>query len=106
MIIDGSDSTIKVKNAHGGHKETGWLERWANAHGVEDDWNIPCSNLTCFNEAEDGGHVIKVDSADKKEYIVPLCKSCNNPNNKKAFYVNEDVLEYAQDLKWQYTHYT
>ena len=38
-----------------------------------------------------GGHVIKVDSSDKKIYIIPLCKSCNA--KKDAIYeVNETGL--------------
>ena len=98
MIINDTN-TIEVKNAHGKHKETGWLDRWANAHGIENAGSIVCSNLTCFNEAKDGGHVIKVDSSDKKVYIVPLCKSCNSPSHTVSFYVYENLLEYAQDLK-------
>lgn len=98
MIIYDTN-TIEVKNAHGKHKETGWLDRWANARGIPNDGNIDCSNLNCFDKAKDGGHVIKVGSDDEKVYIVPLCKSCNSPSHTVSFYVYENLLEYAQDLK-------
>lgn len=53
-----------------------------------------CSCTECENNAEVGAHVKRVCLHDLKGfeddrwYIVPLCKKCNNTNNKKEFYID------------------
>ena len=47
-----------------------------------------CGNGCCHDLV--GAHVQKVNSNDKKWYIVPLCKSCNQKN--EPFNVDDDML--------------
>ena len=47
-----------------------------------------CGN-GCYHDLV-GAHVQKVNSNDKKWYIVPLCKSCNQKN--EPFNVDDDML--------------
>ncbi len=89
---------VEVKNSGRAHSETGWLARWKKAKNYDENAKIKCSNKKCNKYAEHGGHVIKANSKDKKEYIVPLCAQCNNPNNTESFKVNSSLMIYAQDL--------
>jgi len=51
-----------------------WKNHWLNYSGST-SWPTICSVDGCNNEPSLGGHVYQVD--DGKEYIVPLCNSCN-----------------------------
>lgn len=50
-----------------------------------------CSTVSC-NERDDlvGAHVILCDN-QSTEYILPLCKDCNNFSNKDCFEIKEDA---------------
>lgn len=39
-----------------------------------------------------GGHVIKTSGDDKSRYIIPLCYSCNSPNNDSIYEVDTNDL--------------
>lgn len=84
---------VKVKNMHSGDSGgIGWLAKWKKYKGLNDDTHVECR---CCQEKEamHGGHVIKVDSDDKKRYIVPLCVKCNEgKNNTPPFSVDESDL--------------
>ncbi|MBQ9594888.1 MAG: hypothetical protein IJR35_03405 [Synergistaceae bacterium] len=88
---------MRVKNLHSG--STGgknWLKLWMEYKGYGDF--VPfCSNTECFNKAEHGGHVKKVDSKDNKWYIVPLCAKCNETKDLE-FDVLADDLVLVSDL--------
>lgn len=92
---------VNVKNIHGTSKErytksypreyNSWIDYW------KDKCEYPCpsfcANSECLNNVEVGAHVIKEGCEnDRKWYIVPLCKKCNNPNNETYFEVDEDYL--------------
>lgn len=70
---------MKVKNLNGTGEKipqgySSWLEFWEKKAGKKA--NV-CSNMTCTGSAEVGGHV-KLVGGTNKEYIVPICYSCNN----------------------------
>ena len=56
-----------------------WIEHWYSLKGISfvDRLSGDTCCARCGGEAEVGGHVIKSDSQDKKEYIIPLCNGCN-----------------------------
>lgn len=93
---------VKVKNIHNTSKERyaesypkqykSWINYWE--HKCPYSFLLDkCANENCNGRKEDGAHVIKEGSEkDRKWYIVPLCKKCNNPNNKSYFEVDEDYL--------------
>jgi len=69
---------MKVKNLNGTSDSPkcpcgNWLDHWKKyAHDKEPF----CSVLSCPHEAEDGGHVQKIDD-DRTWYIIPLCHKHN-----------------------------
>lgn len=83
---------IKVINLHGttGRKpknyET-WKDFWISKKGY---WPSYCSASGCWQVAEVGAHVKKVDSLDNRWYIVPLCLGCNQRTD--TFWVDENLL--------------
>lgn len=62
-----------------------WREYWEETMGRKFSY---CSRNICLNEATVGGHVQKQDGNDRRWYIVPLCKSCNNIHSDIYFDVN------------------
>lgn len=70
---------MKVKNLNGTGEKipsgcSSWLEFWEEKTEKK---AITCSNEACKGLAEVGGHV-KYVGGTNKEYIVPICHSCNN----------------------------
>lgn len=67
----------RVKNLNGtAHKScncSSWLAHWKKYSG---SFLWGCSTLNCANEAEVGAHVKKTN--EMTNYIIPLCRSCNN----------------------------
>ena len=51
-----------------------WKQHWINYSGEE--WPSRCSVRGCLNSAEVGAHIYNTDIS-KKEYIAPMCRSCN-----------------------------
>ena len=68
-----------------------WLDYWKK-HTNKNAICASSGDDCCFCATYDlvGAHVQKVNSNDKKWYIVPLCKSCNQKN--EPFYVDVDML--------------
>jgi len=98
----------KVKNLHG---TTGrpiprnypTLKRyWESKNGSFD--KRKCSRRGCDQPAEVGAHVQIVNpTEDRKWYIVPLRRSCNNRYNTSPFYVkNGDLVELRSTPKKNY----
>ena len=89
---------ILVKNLKGtsGKKLPSGYYRWLDFWERKKRWTPGyCRNIACTRSAEKGGHII-VGNTDKKEYIVPICSSCNNEHDKE-FYVNESDLVPVHD---------
>lgn len=88
-------SYVYVKNLHEGDRKpeskgcSSWREYWEQETDREFS---DCSRKGCTKPAEDGSHVIKTRSEDKKWYIVPLCHACNHPSNVDEFQVRENDL--------------
>lgn len=97
----------KVKNKKGTGDDNppkgynSWKEYWEYAKNRKFD---KCSNVKCKNSAEDGSHVFsymtvsnsisKSKIVELSQYIVPLCKTCNNPNNEDSIEVlTNDLLK-------------
>jgi len=82
---------VTVKNLSGSSncKRTEvWINVWLKCKKLE-EWNI-C--LKCEEEGDvDGGHVHTIPD-DGFCYIVPLCPSCNNPENTDPFEVDKKAL--------------
>lgn len=85
---------IKVKNKNGTSDRTpngysNWIEFWEAEKGMN---HCGCSNRNC-DEMDDikGAHVFIVNETSK-EYIVPLCSSCNHPSNTSEFEVVKSFL--------------
>ena len=78
---------VKVKNLHGKNDCSccdSWIDHWRK-HTGKNYGKLICR---CCGESTTepvGGHVIKVNSTDKKRYIVPLCQACNNASNEAEF---------------------
>ena len=81
---------MKIKNVKGSSKVSpkapagyaSWLNYWEQNFGqtLEDGHTYQCPACGKYFERKnfDGCHVQKVDLADKKWYIMPLCDSCNH----------------------------
>jgi len=71
---------IEVKNKKGTTNKkppvgyTSWIDFWEKK---KDKRALNCEVMSCRGNAELGGHVIKIGEGNK-EYILPLCLSCNN----------------------------
>ncbi|MDX7990537.1 hypothetical protein [Xenorhabdus littoralis] len=80
-------SYVKVKNKNNTSNKkppTGydsWLDFWEKKKGKK---ATVCESRTCSGSANVGGHVIK-SGISSKEYILPLCSSCNNSSNTDYF---------------------
>ena len=58
---------------------TSWLNFWEMKKDLK---ATSCLVTGCGGKAEVGGHVIK---SGPKEYILPICKSCNNKPDGEIF---------------------
>ena len=56
-----------------------WKQYWKDNTGK--DWPPKCPIFRCTNSPCCGGHV-HIDGHSTKVYIIPMCNSCNNPQNK------------------------
>ncbi len=87
-------SYIDVKNKKGtGDKEppsgyTSWLDFWEKKKGTK---AATCEVRSCSGGPEVGGHVIK-SGEGSKEYILPMCRSCNNKPDDETFKAWENDL--------------
>lgn len=87
-------SFIDVKNKKGTADKnppsgyTTWLGFWEGKKSKKAD---TCEVLGCTNGPDVGGHVIKSGQGNK-EYIVPLCYSCNNKPEDGIFQAWESDL--------------
>lgn len=87
-------SFIKVKNKKGTSGNTppngcaSWLDFWERRKGSK---ATKCEVLSCNGKPDVGGHVIK-SGQGPKEYILPLCYSCNNKPETEEFQAWEDDL--------------
>lgn len=85
---------ITVKNKRGTADKTppkgysSWLDFWEKKKDRTAD---TCRVFYCGGRAEVGGHVYIAGSGGK-EYILPLCKSCNNKPDDESFLDIEDDL--------------
>lgn len=62
-----------------------WIEYWEAVTGLKASI---CSAAGCFNKSDlVGAHVQKVNSSDKKMYIVPLCRGCNQRTDEFDVYM-------------------
>lgn len=69
-----------------------WIEHWnINKYPKQDKKAGFCRGCKAKTSDLVGGHVIKINSSDRKRYIVPLCSSCNNTKNLE-FEVKESDL--------------
>ena len=66
-----------------------WLNHWIINKGIK-----PLYCRCCGRSSNDlvGGHVIKVDSFDKKRYIVPICRGCNGIDDKQFDVDEKDLI--------------
>lgn len=91
---------VEVKNRKGSGDEEppagfdSWKEFWEEESEETFD---QCACKGCNNGATDGAHVIKVDSKDKKSYIVPLCHRCNKKPVSESFEVPREWLVPVSD---------
>ena len=83
---------VDLKNVGGSSKhETTpsgqtWKEHWERAKRV----SFPSKCVCCNNgRAEVGGHVY-VDGRGQKQYIVPMCRTCNGKPAGSFFFGVED----------------
>lgn len=101
---------IKVKNINGTGSNArnisgSWLNYWESKTGrtatqcmaydeksAEDDTVYRCNNT----ENLVGGHVMKVNSVDKKWYILPICAS-HNTADREFWAREEDLVPASED---------
>ncbi|HAD81758.1 MAG: hypothetical protein A2509_10730 [Candidatus Edwardsbacteria bacterium RIFOXYD12_FULL_50_11] len=69
----------KVRNINGTPYNTcscgSWLAHWEKYSGRI---AVYCSEAGCANQAEAGGHVLRVGANDDNWYIIPLCAEHNS----------------------------
>ncbi len=86
-------SFIDVKNKKGTADKSppgysSWLEFWEDKKGKKAD---TCEVSGCTDDPDVGGHVIKVGKGGK-EYILPICYTCNNKPGDEVFQAWENDL--------------
>ena len=87
-------SFIDVKNKKGTAEKDppsgydSWLDFWEKKKGKKAD---TCEVLNCNGNPDVGGHVIKSGDGSK-EYILPMCYSCNNKPDDEVFKAWENDL--------------
>ena len=87
-------SFIEVKNKKSTADKTpptgysSWLDFWEKNKGEK---ATDCEVLLCKEKAVVGGHVIKSGNGSK-EYILPMCYSCNNKPEDEVFKAWESDL--------------
>ena len=87
-------SYINVKNKKGTADKTppsgytSWLDFWEKKKGKT---ATTCEVQSCNGKPDVGGHVIKSGQGGK-EYILPLCSSCNNKPEDEEFNAWESDL--------------
>ena len=59
-------------------------------------WPSTCRVFGCTNKAEVGAHMYRQDSADKSEYIVPLCSEHNLSKEKFRLKLNTELISANQ----------
>ena len=80
-------SFIKVRNKKGTASNnppygySSWLDFWEKIKGKN---TTACEVLSCEGNPDLGGHVIKHGKGGK-EYILPMCFSCNNKSVDEVF---------------------
>lgn len=80
-------SFIEVKNKKGTVEKdpptgySSWLDFWEKKKGKK---ATTCEVLGCSGNPDLGGHVIKVGEGGK-EYVLPMCYSCNNKPEDEVF---------------------
>lgn len=85
---------IDVKNKKGTSGKTppsgytSWLDFWEKKKGRK---ATNCEVKSCNGNADLGGHVIKSGEGGK-EYILPMCYSCNNKPDDEVFQAWESDL--------------
>jgi hypothetical protein len=81
------NKSIKVKNVNGSSlfnkpaDYDSWLSYWENNKkllNADKRYECPACNEPVTKDYFVGAHVQKVNSADERWYIVPICKSCNS----------------------------
>ena len=78
---------IKVKNLKGTSGKTppfdytSWLDFWKKEKGITPKI---CEVYNCGGNPDLGGHVMKAGKT-AKEYILPMCYSCNNKPDDEIF---------------------
>lgn len=92
------DELVKVINIKGSadkwpcaNDNTSWIEFYKNS---KEDLKKCCVD-GCEENATDGAHVFKVNDLMENKfniYVIPMCKTHNNPNNEKEMYVREPLL--------------
>lgn len=91
-----------VKNLNGtGEKRplcncSSWLQHWNINRYPNKDYKAGYCRACKSKENLLGGHVIKKNSTDRREYIVPICSACNNIKDKE-FEVDIKDLIYANN---------
>lgn len=87
-----------VKNLKGtGDKETScgcssWLDHWNKNRYPNNDYEAGYCRACKSKKNLLGGHVIKKNSDDRYEYIVPICSACNNDRDKEFDVKKEDLI--------------
>lgn len=85
---------IKVKNKNNTTGKTlpsgykSWLAFWEAEKGKK---ATTCEVMSCGGSPDVGGHIIKSGEGGK-EYILPLCYSCNNKPEGEEFQAWESDL--------------
>lgn len=93
-----------VKNLNGTKDKTpscqcsSWIDHWNKNKYPRGDYTAGYCRSCNSKENLLGGHVIKKNSTDRHEYIVPICSNCNNDHDKE-FNVHEEDLILANTCK-------
>jgi hypothetical protein len=80
--------TVTVQNKNGTTGKTQpdgsktWLDFWKNKKNEQTIKD--CKVIGCTGKADNGGHVIKSGESGK-EYILPICDSCNGRSSDEKF---------------------
>ncbi len=90
-----------VKNVNGTTglrcKCASWLDHWRQNSKQK---RRTCAVIGCSNTAQVGAHLRSADRrTDRRWWIAPLCKRCNNSKNRKEMFLDRRVVLVSANKK-------
>ena len=86
--LTSKDEVQNIKGTGVCKTSSSWRQFWINMGGG--NWPRECRIFGCTKRATDGAHV-RIGGIDDDIFIIPMCKTCNTPNNTQWMRVNTNT---------------